>query len=235
MINLILRAIIIYIIVLFAVRLMGKRQIGDMQPFELVVTLIIADLACIPMSDVAIPMVFGVVPLLTLVVLHHVLTIIIRKSVFFRTFLNGKPVVIINKNGIDYEAMKKLNITLNDLTEGLRANNCFDIADVAFAIVETNGNFSVLLKADASPTTNKNMNIKADPSALNIILVNDGKVLENNLAHFNLDCDFVNKVMKQQKTKKISDILILTLSQNGNVFYQEKTKSSVCFERGDVK
>ena len=100
MITLILRSLIIYLIVLFAVRIMGKRQIGDMQPFELVVTLIIADLACIPMSDVSIPLVFGIVPLLTLVVLHHGFTLLNRKSIFFRKLLNGKPIIVIDGDGI---------------------------------------------------------------------------------------------------------------------------------------
>ena len=124
------------IIVLFSVRIMGKRQIGDMQPFELVATLIIADLACVPMSDVSIPIFYGVVPLLSLVVLHHIFTLINRKSVFFRKLFNGKPIIVIDKNSIDYKALKLLNMTLNDLTEGLRANGCFDISDVEYAIVE---------------------------------------------------------------------------------------------------
>ena len=120
MITLILRSIIVYCIVLFAVRIMGKRQIGDMQPFELVITLIIADLACIPMSDTTIPIVFGIIPLFTLVILHHFFTFLNRKSILFRKIVNGKPIIIIDKNGINYPALKKLNMTLNDLTESLR-------------------------------------------------------------------------------------------------------------------
>ncbi len=229
MITLILRSLIIYLIVLFAVRIMGKRQIGDMQPFELVVTLIIADLACIPMSDVSIPLVFGIVPLLTLVVLHHGFTLLNRKSIFFRKLLNGKPIIVIDGDGINYPALKQLNMTLNDLTEGLRGCECFDLADVAFAIVETNGNISVLLKSTASPATSEQLKLAPEQSALNYVLVNDGKVMEENLNELKLTQNFLQKLMKSQKTKSVSDILVLTINSNGNVYYQEKNKPCKTF------
>lgn len=229
MITLILRSLIIYLIVLFAVRIMGKRQIGDMQPFELVVTLIIADLACIPMSDVSIPLVFGIVPLLTLVVLHHGFTLLNRKSIFFRKLLNGKPIIVIDGDGINYPALKQLNMTLNDLTEGLRGCECFDLADVAFAIVETNGNISVLLKSTASPATSEQLKLTPEQSALNYVLVNDGKVMEENLNELKLTQNFLQKLMKSQKTKSVSDILVLTINSNGNVYYQEKNKPCKTF------
>ena len=181
MITLILRSTIVYCIVLFAVRIMGKRQIGDLQPFELVVTLIIADLACVPISDTTIPIVFGVVPLLTLVVIHYLFTFLNRKSIFFRKLLNGKPIIVITPNGIDYKSLKKLNMTLNDLTEGLRGNQCFNIDSVAYAIVETNGNISVLLKSQMQPVNNEDMKIKTEKSTLDVILINDGKILEENI------------------------------------------------------
>lgn len=229
MITLILRSLIIYLIVLFAVRIMGKRQIGDMQPFELVVTLIIADLACIPMSDVSIPLVFGIVPLLTLVILHHGFTLLNRKSIFFRKLLNGKPIIVIDGDGINYPALKQLNMTLNDLTEGLRGCECFDLADVAFAIVETNGNISVLLKSTASPATSEQLKLTPEQSALNYVLVNDGKVMEENLNELKLSQNFLQKLMKSQKTKSVSDILVLTINSNGNVYYQEKNKPCKTF------
>ena len=229
MITLILRSLIIYVIVLFAVRIMGKRQIGDMQPFELVFTLIIADLACIPMSDVSIPLVFGIVPLLTLVILHHGFTLLNRKSIFFRKLLNGKPIIVIDGDGINYPALKQLNMTLNDLTEGLRGCECFDLADVAFAIVETNGNISVLLKSTASPATSEQLKLTPEQSALNYVLVNDGKVMEENLNELKLSQNFLQKLMKSQKTKSVSDILVLTINSNGNVYYQEKNKPCKTF------
>ncbi len=226
MITLVLRSIIIYCIVLVAVRLMGKRQIGDMQPFELVVTFIIADLACIPMSDVSIPIVFGIIPLLTLVVLHHILSLINRKSIIFRKILNGKPIIVIDKQGINYKALKKLNMTLNDLTEGLRASQCFNLQDVAYAIVETNGNISVLLKSSISPISCQDMKIKKDEVSLNVILVNDGKLVKDNLINLNLTSEFIDKIIAKENTKSINDVLILTVNENGEIYYQEKNKEA---------
>lgn len=229
MITLVLRSFIIYGIVLVAVRIMGKRQIGDMQPFELVVTLIIADLACIPMSDVSIPLVFGIVPLLTLVVLHHLFTLLNRKSIFFRKLLNGKPIIVIDQDGINYPALKQLNMTLNDLTEGLRTSQCFDLANVAYAIVETNGNISVLLKSSASPATSEQLKLSTEEDSLNYVLINDGKLMEENLKELKLDREFIQKIMKSQKTTKVNDILVLTINSNGNVYYQEKNKPCKTF------
>jgi len=224
MITLILRSIIVYCIVLFAVRIMGKRQIGDMQPFELVITLIIADLACIPMSDSNIPIVFGIVPLFTLVILHHFFTFLNRKSIFFRKVLNGKPIIVIDSNGIDYSALKKLNMTLNDLTEGLRGSQCFNINDVAYAIVETNGNISVLLKSSAMPASNEILKLKPEESSLDVMLINDGKILYDNLNYLGLKEDFVTNIANEQEVKSIKDILILSLNSSGEIFFQEKNK-----------
>jgi len=234
MITLILRSIIIYSIVLIAIRLMGKRQIGDMQPFELVATLILADLACIPMSDVTIPIVFGIVPLLTLIIVHYLFTFLSRKSVKFRTFLNGKPVIVIDEDGIDYDALKKLNMTLNDLNEGLRTCDCFNIADVAYAIVETNGNISVLLKRLVSPATNEDLKLSPKENSLNVILVNDGKIMKENLSCLNLSEDFIKKIVKEQHTKSVCDVLIFSINQSGEVFYQEKYKPcKTFFKKGE--
>ena len=222
MITLVLRSLIVYIIVLFAVRIMGKRQIGDMQPFELVVTLVIADLACIPMSDTTIPIVFGIVPLFTLVLLHYLFTFLNRKSLFFRKLLNGKPIIVIDNYGINYSALKKLNMTINDLTEGLRASQCFNINDVAYAIVETNGNISVLLKSSAQNPTNEEMNIKVEECGLITILVNDGKIISENLKILNLNNKFVNNILQREKVKNIKDVLIMTIDNNGEIFFQKK-------------
>ncbi len=223
MITLVLRSLIVYSIVLFAVRIMGKRQIGDMQPFELVVTLIIADLACIPISDSTIPIVFGIVPLFTLVILHYVFTVLNRKSIFFRKLLNGRPIIVIDRDGINYNALKKLNMTLNDLTEGLRTAQCFNLNDVAFAIVETNGNISVLLKSSAQPVNNENMGIKGTDS-LNIILINDGKLLYDNLEYLGLQEKNITKILEEENIKEIKDVLILSTDQTGELYLQEKYK-----------
>ena len=125
MFTLIARCFIIYLIVLIVFRLMGKRQLGELQPFEFVITLIVADLATLPMADTAIPLIHGVVPLITLLLIHFALSLLIRKSIFFRKVISGKPVIIISPKGIDYENLKKLNLNLNDVQESLRNLNYY--------------------------------------------------------------------------------------------------------------
>ena len=224
MFTLMLRAIIIYIIVLIALRLMGKRQIGDMQPSELVITLIIADLACIPMSETSIPILYGITPLLTLVVVHFFISVLSQKSLFMRKLFNGKPIIVIDKNGINFKALKALNMTLNDLTEGLRTANCFSFDDVAYAIIETNGNLSVLLKSEVSPVTNQDMKISVDEASLQVILINDGTISKENLKLFNIDEDFINNFLKKQNIQNIKDVLVMSANSSGEVYLQCKNQ-----------
>ena len=219
-----LRAIIIYIIVLIALRLMGKRQIGDMQPSELVITLIIADLACIPMSETSIPILYGITPLLTLVVVHFFISVLSQKSLFMRKLFNGKPIIVIDKNGINFKALKALNMTLNDLTEGLRTANCFSFDDVAYAIIETNGNLSVLLKSEVSPVTNQDMKISVDEASLQVILINDGTISKENLKLFNIDENFINNFLKKQNIQNIKDVLVMSANSSGEVYLQCKNQ-----------
>ena len=129
---------------------MGKRQLGQMQPFELVLTLIIADLATIPMAEASVPILHGVIPLLTLVVLHYFLTLLTRKSEILNKVISGKPVIVINPNGVDYNAIKNLNISIDDLFESVRGCGYFSLDEIQYAIVETNGTVNVLAKKDFS-------------------------------------------------------------------------------------
>ena len=130
MLTIIIRSILVYLIVLFVFRVMGKRQLGQMQPFELVLTLIIADLATIPMAEVAMPVLHGVIPLLTLVVLHFIITFLTRKSCKISKFVSGKPMIVVNPKGIDYKALKNLNLSTDDLFEALRGSGFFSLSDV---------------------------------------------------------------------------------------------------------
>ena len=226
MFTLILRAIIIYLIVLVVLRLMGKRQIGDMQPCELVITLIIADLACIPMSETTIPLLYGITPLFTLAVLHFIMTLLSRKSLFLRKLINGKPVIVIDKSGINYKALKALNMTLNDLTEALRGANCFSFDDVAYAILETNGNLSVLPKISIQPVTNENMKLTLPENTLQVILINDGKLSYENLKLLNLKEDFIQKILRKENVKSVKDVLVMCINAYGEIYFQTKKSPS---------
>ena len=194
MLTIIVRAIVIYILVLFVFRLMGKRQIGQMQPFELVLTLIIADLATIPMAELSVPVLHGIVPLLTLVVVHYFLTLISRNSTKFSNFISGKPVIVINPKGIDEKALRSLNITIDDLFEAIRGAGYFNLEEIQYAIMETNGTVNVLPKSDFSPVVNKDLKLKLEENSIPVTLVSEGKILKNNVNLAGVDKNFIEKL-----------------------------------------
>ncbi len=231
MITIIIRAVIIYLVVLLLFRIMGKRQLGQMQPFELVLTLIIADLATIPMAEVAVPVLHGIVPLFTLVILHFVLTFFTRLSTTFSSILSGKPVIVVNPKGIDYQAMKKLNITVDDILESMRGLGYFSLEQVEYAIMETNGKLSVMPKAEESAVVNKTIDAKVEPNVIPINLVSEGKLMKKNLPVAKVDENFVLDFVKQKTGKsKLKDVLVMTIDKNGQVFLQLKQGEKQIFE-----
>ena len=223
MLTIILRSIIIYLIVLFVFRIMGKRQLGQMQPFELVLTLIIADLATIPMAEISVPVLHGIVPLFTLVILHFLLTLLTRLSTTLSAVVSGKPVILINPRGIDYKAMKKLSISIDDIFEAMRGLGYFSLEQVEYAIMETNGKISILPKAELAPATNQSVGAQVEKAVIPINIISEGKILKENLALANIDEAFVEKFLKTNIGKaKIKDVLVMTLDDNGAVYLQLK-------------
>ena len=221
--TLIIRSVIIYFLVLIVFRLMGKRQLGQMQPFELVLTLILADIATIPMTEISTPILHGVVPLLTLLVVHYAITLLSRFSTKFSDIISGKPVIVINQDGVDYSAVKKLNLTIDDITESLRGAGYFSFDEVLFAIMETNGKMSVLPKAQFSPVVKQDMKINGQENSLPVTIISEGKVIKENFDQVKVSKE---KIMKFVNSLHISikKILILTLDNNGLVYFQEKYK-----------
>lgn len=222
MLTIIIRSILIYLIVLFVFRIMGKRQLGQMQPFELVLTLIIADLATIPMAEVSVPVLHGVVPLLTLVVLHFILTWITKISQKMSKLISGKPVIIINPKGIDYEAMKKLNLSVDDIFAALRESGYFTIAQVQYAIMETNGKISVMPKSESAPATNGDLKLNVEESFLPIVLVNEGKIMKDNCTLAGYDEKMINNIINQHGCKNLKEVLLLSIDQAGEGYIQQK-------------
>lgn len=219
------RSIIIYLFVLVVIRLMGKRQVGEMQPFEFVITLIMADLACIPMAELAVPLVHGIVPIFTLLIVHFFICVLSRKSMKMRYLLSGRPAIIVSPKGINYMELKKLNMTLDDLIESLRGNEVFNIEDVAYAIMETNGKICVIKKATIEPPTREDMKIEITPNALPVNIVMDGRLMSENVTLTGIDDKFISECLKRAKVNKLKEILLFTLDNNGNVFIQAKHAS----------
>lgn len=224
MITIIIRVLIVYSLILFVFRLMGKRQIGQMQPFEFVLTLIIADLATIPMAEMSVPLLNGVVPLLTLVVFHFVITTLTRASTAFSKFISGKPVIVVDMMGINYKALKQLNITIDDLFESIRSAGYFSFSEVQYAIMETNGKVSVMPKPDNAPVTNADLKIKQEEDSIPLTIITEGKYMQENLELSQKSKDFFDNLLKKEKITSIKNMLILTITKRGEIFMQEKNK-----------
>ncbi len=192
-----------------------------MQPFELVLTLIIADLATIPMAEVSVPVLHGIVPLLTLVIVHFVLTFLCKISNRFAWFLSGKPVIVINPNGIDYKALKNLNISVDDVFEAIRGCGYFSIEQIQYAIMETNGKMSVMPKSQFAPVTVGDMKFDVEKSAIPVNIINEGKIVKENLQIAGIEENDIKNILLQAKIKKVKDVLILTVDKNGQVYIQK--------------
>ena len=216
-----IRSILLYIIVLVVMRLMGKREIGQLQPFELAISIMIADLASTPMADAGIPISNGIIPILALLVMHLVISILNIKSIRAREILCGKPSILIYRGRIDEKQLKKERFTVNELEERLRGNNVVNIGDVEYAILETSGQVTVILKPEKRNVTTGDLNIKPEYEGLAYDLVLDGKVMYENLKILKKDYDWLKKQVSKFGIKP-EEALIVTIDGKGNFFCQEK-------------
>lgn len=225
--TLIFRSIIIYLLVLILLRLMGKRQLGQMQPFELVIMLMLADLATIPMAETALPLVHGIIPILTLTVIHYVLSFLSRKSLKFRTIINGKPRIIISPNGIERSTLKELNLNYSDLMEGIRIAGYFNLEEILYAIMQTNGTITVLPRSAYAPLTAKDMQIEKEPASLPMIVYSEGKYMKENMRVAKIDYEFLNNEIVNAGFKNMKDVILITLNSKGKMYIQPKDGSFV--------
>lgn len=208
-----IRTLITFITLVIVMRLMGKRQIGEMQPFEFVITLIIADLACVPMADVSIPLVYGIVGILGLFVLHQLLSFIEQKGNIPKIILSGKPSIVINKDGVDVKELKKNNMGVEDLIESMRSMGYFSLDDLDYAIFESNGKLSALEKQEKESVD----------TGLPLIIVNDGKAVERNLEYINKDKTSLIEYIKSNDSN-LKNTEVMTVDGNGRVYFKEKNK-----------
>ena len=215
------RSILIYIFVLIVMRLMGKREIGQLQPFELVISIMIADLASIPMTDSGIPITNGIVSILGLLVMHLIISIVNIKSIKAREIICGKPRILIYRGKIDEKALKKERFTINELQERLRGNNVVNLGDVEYAILETNGQVTVIQKPEKRNTIPEDFNIVPEYEGIPYDLVIDGKIMNKNLKAIGKDQKWLNKQIEKFKMKP-EEALVVTLDGKGQIFCQKK-------------
>ena len=219
------RAIVLYIIVLIVMRLMGKREIGQLQPFELAISIMIADLATLPMAETGIPISNGIIPILGLLVMHLIISILNMKSTKAREIICGKPSILIFRGKIDQKVLKKERFTINELEERLRDNNIFNIGDVEYAVLETSGQVTVIPKPSKRPTIPEDFNIEPQYEGIPYDLVVDGKVMYKNLEKLGK-----NYVWLQRQTEKFGikpeEALIVTIDGNNQFYCQPIEKEN---------
>ena len=218
-----IRAIIIYIFVLLIMRLMGKREIGQLQPFELAISIMIADLASIPMTDTGVPISNGIIPILGLLVMHLVISVVNLKSIKAREIICGKPRILIYRGKIDEKALKKERFTINELEERLRGNNVVNLCDVEYAILETSGNITVIQKPEKRNTIPEDFNIVPDYEGISYDLVVDGKIMDENLKKLGKNYQWLKKQVEKFNIRP-EEALVVTIDAKGQIFCQEKEK-----------
>lgn len=217
------RSIVLYIIILIVMRLMGKREIGQLQPFELVVAILIADLASIPMADTGIPIQNGIIPILGLLVMDLIISMLNMKSIRAREIISGKPTILIYRGKIDEKALRKERFTVNELEERLRGNDIASIGDVEYAILETNGSLSVIPKPSKRNTIPEDFGIKPEYEGIPYDLVIDGVVMYENLRVLGKDYTWLtNEVAKFGILPE--QALVVTFDGKGQIFCQAKEK-----------
>lgn len=216
-----IRALILFAVLLFVFRLMGKRQIGEMEPFELVITLVISELACIPMADRSIPITFGVVAILTMFVIHQTV-LLLAKSNAVQSLISGKPVMVIDSQGIDAKALAKLNMHVNDLLQAMRSVEYFSLEEVRYGIMETNGQLTIV--------PNKQMSDMQQ--TLPVPIITEGQWCDDDMQNNGFTKEKIVPLLAARKVKS-KDVLLLAIDENNRATLQTK-KGSVQFFNAEV-
>lgn len=220
------RALVLYIIVVVVMRVMGKRQIGQLQPFELAIAIMISELAAVPMQDTGIPLVNGIIPILTLLVAQLLMSFLSLKSIRARAIICGKPTILIEKGQILESALRKELYTLNDLLEQLRISNIPNVSDVEYAILETNGQLSIIPKSQKRPLTPEDMNIKTKYDGLPIDVIIDGRILTDNLEISGKSRKWLLDELVKRQYSDPEEILYACVDPEGSLYLQPRGKGA---------
>lgn len=226
MLVVVVRTLILYLIVVFVMRIMGKRQIGQLQPFELVIAIMISELAALPMQDIGIPLINGIIPILTLLFAQITLSFIGLKNPHARAIICGRPTILIQNGKINEAQLRKEMYSLNDLLEQLRIKDIQNIADVEFALLETNGQLSVIPKSQKRPVTPQDLNISTQYEGLSMDIIIDGDISYENLKLANLDINWLKDTLSKFGINNPKDVLFASLDSEGNLYYQVKERGN---------
>ena len=212
------RTVILYVLIITGVRLMGKRQVGELEPSELVVSLLIADLAAVPMQDFGIPLLTGIIPIFALLSMTMILSVLTMKNTRFRILMCGKPSIVVKNGLLDQREMQRNRYTVDELFEELRMKGYTDLTQIKYAILETNGQLSVLPYADQQPPTAAQLDVKTQEGGLPVILISDGRLLEENLHISGHDRNWLDKQLRRRNCPSPADVFLMTVDEAGKVY-----------------
>lgn len=218
-----IRTFILYIFIIFCMRFMGKRQIGQLQPNELAITILISNMATLPIENTDMPLLWGIIPIFCLICLEFIFSFLTMKSKRLRNLISGKAVLIIKNGKLNQKAMKALRFSIDDLTACLHSCNVFKIDSVAYAMVETNGTMSVIKKFKDQNTTAQMMNLPQQETTIQLVVVSDGKIIAKNLQELNLPKQWLLNFIASKKLE-LNQIFIMTADKNKETFIALKEK-----------
>jgi len=216
-----IRSIILYLLLIFVIRLMGKRQLGEMEPSEFVVAMLIADLASVPMQDLGIPLLAGIIPILTVLALEILLSALSFHSILIRKLFCGKPVILMEDGKILHSSLKATRLTPDELTEHLREKGILDLSTVKYAILETNGQISVFRDSKFEPPAANILGVHTDPTTLPITIISSGKLMKRNLQLSGFNETWLEQIL-QKNHCKLHQVLLLTVDPNGSIYLSMK-------------
>lgn len=212
-----IRTIVLYLLLIFAVRMMGKRQLGELEPSEFVVAILIADLASVPMQDGGIPLLSGILPILTVLAMELILSVLSLRSRRFRRLFSGNPVMLVENGKILPANLQKTRITVDELLQHLRENGVVDVATVQYAILEVDGRVSTILHPKHQPPTAMDAHVQVDAAELPLTVVSDGAVLEEYLRESGHDRSWLQRQLKTLNCP-LEDVFLLTVTKNGKLY-----------------
>jgi uncharacterized membrane protein YcaP (DUF421 family) len=215
----VVRTAILYLIIVFGIRLLGKHQVSELEPSEFALTLLIADIASVPMQDYGIPLLMGIIPIVTLLCLSMLLSLLTMKSLKVRALLSGVPSILIRDGKVDQREMRRTRMTLDEMLEELRLQGYTDLSRIRYAILETNGQLSVLPYTVQAPPTAQDLGLNVPDAGLPLVLINDGRLISGNLKRRGLDENWLQKRLAEYRVQDVSQVFLLTVDERNQTYF----------------
>lgn len=219
------RSIVLYLIIVIGIRLLGKHQVSELEPAEFVLALIIADVASVPMQDYGIPLLMGVIPIITLLCLSMILSVLTLKSLKIRALLAGVPSILVRNGQVDQKELRRTRMTMDEVLEELRLQGYTDLTAVRYAVLETNGQLSILPYARKQPPSAEDMDVPVVDAGLPLVLINDGRLISANLDRCGLDKRWLEKQLKKHGVSNVRDVFLLTVDEEKQTYFIGKDGS----------